>query len=87
LQGSIDALNAQIRGLKGTVDAKYAAQVQGIAQKESAIRLDFQTQRSATDGRIAQATAELQNLENVHLDARRNLDRFKQLSLASYLRA
>jgi predicted flap endonuclease-1-like 5' DNA nuclease len=87
LQGSIDALTAQIRGLKGTVDAKYAAQLQGIAQREAAIRLDFQTQRSATDGRIAQASAELQNLENVHLDARRNLDRFKQLSLASYLRA
>jgi hypothetical protein len=87
LQGSIDALTAQIRGLKGTVDAKYAAQVQGIAQREAAVRLDFQTQRSATDGRIAQATAELQNLENVHLGARRNLDRFKQLSIASYLKA
>lgn len=87
LQAAIDSTSRQMQQLKSTIDGKYAALGQGISTREAAVRLDFQKERASSDGKIAQATAELHNLEYSRLDAERNLDRFQQLSLTTYLKA
>lgn len=87
LQASIDSTTSQMQQLKSTIDAEYAALGQGISTREAAVRLEFQKERASSDGKIAQATAEMHNLENSRLDAERNLARFQQLSLKTYLKA
>lgn len=87
LQAAIDATSTQMQRLKSTIDDKYSALRQEISAKEATVRLDFQKLRASSDGVIAQCNGELQLLENSVHDAQRNLDRFKNLSLLTYLRA
>lgn len=87
MQAAIDAIPPQLKLVHANIDAKYANLEREFIQKADAIRRDYNKQRSICDAAVARATAELTKHENALLDAQRELDRYRKVSLLAYLKA
>ncbi|PRC50843.1 hypothetical protein C6A85_67260, partial [Mycobacterium sp. ITM-2017-0098] len=79
-QAAIDVIKTQLGQLRATIDVKYTALDQEIAQKAATVRVDYQRQRSAADANVAQAITQLQTLEAALLDAERDLARYRDVA-------
>jgi hypothetical protein len=86
-QAAIDSIPPQLQRIKATVEARYTALDREITQKVELIRRDYKTRRTASDATLAQAVADLNKHESALLDAQRELTRYKNVSLSTYLKA